>query len=169
MATLRSVDRHFYRPGQQKSWRKGKISGDATRKCSKRLTRLTRSLWRTRLRRPQRPSPSKDADPELRHSTYPEWPGLGRISSFSTAALLWSGVSWPITWSPATWPTPPTPSPCFRSLTHSGLRLFFLFIFFFTINHLTLSCCLFCHLLFFRSEPCWSVTAAMKDGDNLSV
>ena len=34
MATSRGVDRHFRRPGQQKSWRKGKTSGDATRKCS---------------------------------------------------------------------------------------------------------------------------------------
>ena len=34
----------------------------------KRLTSLTRSLWRTRLRRPQRPSPAEDADPELRRS-----------------------------------------------------------------------------------------------------
>ena len=33
-----------------------------------RVTRLTRSLQRTRLQRPQRPGPSKDADPELRHS-----------------------------------------------------------------------------------------------------
>ena len=46
MATLRSVDRHFRRPVHQKSWRKGKTSGDAMRKCSTgwRLTRLTRSL-----------------------------------------------------------------------------------------------------------------------------
>ena len=29
------VDRHFRGPGQQKSWCKGKTSGDATRKCSK--------------------------------------------------------------------------------------------------------------------------------------
>ena len=29
---------------------------------------VTRSLWRTRLQRPQRPSPSEDADPELTHS-----------------------------------------------------------------------------------------------------
>ena len=69
MATLHAEDRHFRGPGQQKSWRKGKTSGDATRKCSKgSLTRLTRSLRRTRLRRPQRPGPSKDADPELRQS-----------------------------------------------------------------------------------------------------
>ena len=32
MATLRGVDRHFRGPGQQKSWRKGKTPGDATRK-----------------------------------------------------------------------------------------------------------------------------------------
>ena len=35
MATSRGVDRHFRGPGRQKSWRKGKTSGDATRKCSK--------------------------------------------------------------------------------------------------------------------------------------
>ena len=34
-ATLHGVDRHFHGPGWQKSWRKGKTSGDATRKCSK--------------------------------------------------------------------------------------------------------------------------------------
>ena len=32
--------------------------------------RLTRSLWRTRLWRPQRPGPSEDADPEVRHSQW---------------------------------------------------------------------------------------------------
>ena len=74
MATSRGVDHHFRWPGQQSDERV-KTSGDATRKCSKgqiwqRLTWLTRSLWRTRLRRPQRPRPSKDADPELRHSMY---------------------------------------------------------------------------------------------------
>ena len=74
--TLRGVDRHFRGPGWQKSWRKSKTCGDATRKCSKRLdrpiqsTQLTRSLCMTRLRRPQRPGPSKDADPELRHNMY---------------------------------------------------------------------------------------------------
>ena len=35
MATSRDVDRHFRGPGRQKSWRKGKTSGDATRKCSR--------------------------------------------------------------------------------------------------------------------------------------
>ena len=35
MAISRGVDRHFRRPGQQKSCRKGKTSGDANRKCSK--------------------------------------------------------------------------------------------------------------------------------------
>ena len=35
IATLRGVDRHFCGPGWQKSWRKGKTSGDTTRKCSK--------------------------------------------------------------------------------------------------------------------------------------
>ena len=35
MATSRGVDRHFRGPGRQKSWRKSKTSGDATRKCSK--------------------------------------------------------------------------------------------------------------------------------------
>ena len=35
MATSRDVDRHFRGPGQLKSWRKGKTSGDTTRKCSK--------------------------------------------------------------------------------------------------------------------------------------
>ena len=35
MATLRGVDRHCRGPGLQISWRKGKTSGDATRKCSK--------------------------------------------------------------------------------------------------------------------------------------
>ena len=34
MATSRGVDRHFRGPGRQKSRRKGKTSGDATRKCS---------------------------------------------------------------------------------------------------------------------------------------
>ena len=35
MATSRGVDRHFRGPGRQKSWRKGKTSDDATKKCSK--------------------------------------------------------------------------------------------------------------------------------------
>ena len=35
MATSRDVDRHFRGPGRQKSWRKGKTSGDTTRKCSR--------------------------------------------------------------------------------------------------------------------------------------
>ena len=35
MATSRGVDCHFRGPRWQKSWRKGKKSGDATRKCSK--------------------------------------------------------------------------------------------------------------------------------------
>ena len=35
MAASRGVDHHFRGPGRQKSWRKGKTSGDATRKCSK--------------------------------------------------------------------------------------------------------------------------------------
>ena len=35
MATSRGVDRHFRGPGRQKLWRKGKTSGDTTRKCSK--------------------------------------------------------------------------------------------------------------------------------------
>ena len=35
MVTSRGVDCHFCGPGRQKSWRKGKTSGDATRKCSK--------------------------------------------------------------------------------------------------------------------------------------
>ena len=35
MTTSRGVDRHFHGPGRQKLWRKGKTSGDATRKCSK--------------------------------------------------------------------------------------------------------------------------------------
>ena len=34
-ATSRGVDRHFCGSERQKSWRKGKTSGDATRKCSK--------------------------------------------------------------------------------------------------------------------------------------
>ena len=50
MVTLRGVDCQFRGPGHQKSWRKGKTSGDATRK-------LTTSPWRTRLRRLQRPGP----------------------------------------------------------------------------------------------------------------
>ena len=71
MATSRGVGHHIRGPGWQKSWHKGKTSGDATRKCSKGSTvTLTRSLWRTHLRRPQRPSPSKDADPKLRHSNW---------------------------------------------------------------------------------------------------
>ena len=35
MATSSGVDRHFRGPGHRKEWRKGKTSGDATRKCSK--------------------------------------------------------------------------------------------------------------------------------------
>ena len=35
MATSHGVDRHFLGPGRLKSWRKGKTSDDATRKCSK--------------------------------------------------------------------------------------------------------------------------------------
>ena len=65
-ATSRGVDRHLRRPGRQKSWRKGKTSGNFPK--ARPTTRPTRSLWRTRLRRLQRPGPSKDADPELRRS-----------------------------------------------------------------------------------------------------
>ena len=35
IATSHGVDRHFLGPVRQKSWYKGKTSGDATRKCSK--------------------------------------------------------------------------------------------------------------------------------------
>ena len=35
MVTLRGVDCHFHTPRRQISWRYGKTSGDATRKCSK--------------------------------------------------------------------------------------------------------------------------------------
>ena len=35
MATSPGVDRHFRGRRQRKSWREGKTSGDATRKCSK--------------------------------------------------------------------------------------------------------------------------------------
>ena len=35
MATLRCVYCHFRGPGRQKSWHKGKTTGDTTRKCSK--------------------------------------------------------------------------------------------------------------------------------------
>ena len=35
MAKLRGVGHHFCRSWQQKLWRKGKTSGDATKKCSK--------------------------------------------------------------------------------------------------------------------------------------
>ena len=66
MATLCGVDHHFGRPGRQILLHKGKTSGDA--RPSHLMRQLTRSLQRTRLRRPQRPGPSKDADPELRHS-----------------------------------------------------------------------------------------------------
>ena len=69
MATSRGVDRHFRGPGRQKWWRKGKHlvtqPGNAPKTRPSRLqqlTRLTRSLWRTRLQRPHRPSPSEDAD-----------------------------------------------------------------------------------------------------------
>ena len=70
MVRLRGADHHFCRPGRQKSWRKGKTSGEATRKYSKgwQLMQLKRSLQRTRLQRLKRPGPSKDADPEIRHS-----------------------------------------------------------------------------------------------------
>ena len=34
LATFHGVDRDFCEPGQPKSWRKGKTSGEATRKCS---------------------------------------------------------------------------------------------------------------------------------------
>ena len=56
------VDRHFHRPGWQKLWRKGETSVDVPF-----MSHLTRSLRKTHLWRPQRPNPSKDADPELRH------------------------------------------------------------------------------------------------------
>ena len=45
MATSRGVDRHFRGPGRQKSWRKGKTSGDATRKCSKGSTVTFNTGW----------------------------------------------------------------------------------------------------------------------------
>ena len=46
MATSRGVDRHFRGPGQQKWWRKGETSGDATRKCSKGSTVTFNNGWR---------------------------------------------------------------------------------------------------------------------------
>ena len=68
--TSRGVDHHFRGPGQQRvTWREGKTSGDATRKWSKGSTVTfnnswpgEQGLWRTRLHRPQRPSPSEEAD-----------------------------------------------------------------------------------------------------------
>ena len=70
MATSRGVDRHFRGPGRQKSLRKGKTSGDATRG-------------------PQRPSPSEDADPELRHSKYLPRPAILYLSTRCPGTPTW--------------------------------------------------------------------------------
>ena len=46
MVTSCGTDRHFRWPGRQKSWRKSKTSGDATRKCSKGETVTFNNSWR---------------------------------------------------------------------------------------------------------------------------
>ena len=50
---------------------------------------LTRSLWRTCRRRPKRPGPSKDADPELRHRKYllPQLNGGDHVKLFRVKNL----------------------------------------------------------------------------------
>ena len=52
MVTSRGVEHHFRGRGRQKSWRKGKTSGDATRKCSEGSTVTFNDGWRV-LRRMQ--------------------------------------------------------------------------------------------------------------------
>ena len=68
IVTSHGIDRHCRGPGRQKSWLKGKTSGDTSRKCSG--WGGWQGPWRTRLQRPQRPGPLKDADPELRHNKW---------------------------------------------------------------------------------------------------
>ena len=57
MATSRGVDRHVTHPGNAPKARPSHLTT---------ADEVNRD-WRTRLRRPQRPGPSKDADPELGH------------------------------------------------------------------------------------------------------